>query len=44
MSSKEAEKSAEPAAPAEGQLHPAPSMLWVMIPLGLIALYAFFSR
>jgi hypothetical protein len=46
MSKKEAEKSVAPAAPApsEEQLHPAPSMLWVVIPLGLIAVYAFLSR
>jgi hypothetical protein len=44
MSSKEAEKAAEQAAPAAEQLHPAPSMLWMMIPLALIAFYAIFSR
>ena len=44
MSSNEAEKSDEQAAPAEPQMHPAPSMLWMVIPLALIAFYAFFSR
>jgi hypothetical protein len=46
MSKEKAEKSVDPAAPAasDEQLHPAPSMLWVVIPLGLIAIYAFLSR
>jgi hypothetical protein len=42
--SQESENSGAKAAPGEGQLHKAPSMLWVMIPLGLIILYALLTR
>jgi hypothetical protein len=30
--------------PGEGELHKPPSMLWVMIPLGIIVLYALLTR
>lgn len=39
------EKQSEASAPAaEEQLHKAPSMLWFVIPLGLLLLYAALSR
>ena len=43
-SSREAEKSGEKPLPGDGQLHKAPSMLWFMIPFGLLMLYAALSR
>jgi hypothetical protein len=44
MSSQETEKSGEKALSEDGQLHKPPSMLWFVIPLGLLMLYALFTR
>lgn len=44
MSEKEAEKSAEVLSRADEKLHPPPSMLWFVIPLGLLLLYALLTR
>ena len=43
MSQEETEKVAKTATPTE-ELHPPPSMLWFVIPLGLLALYVVLSR
>jgi len=42
MSEKEAEKAAGTG--AEPPLHPPPSMLWFVIPLGLLLFYALWTR
>jgi hypothetical protein len=44
MSAKEADKSAAKAVSGDGELHKPPSMLWFVIPLGLLMLYALLSR
>ncbi len=44
MHREETEESGEKAAPGDGQLHKPPSVLWFVIPLGLIVLYAFLTR
>jgi hypothetical protein len=44
MHREESESSGEKAAPGDGKLHKPPSMLWFVIPLGLIMLYALLTR
>jgi len=44
MSEKEAEKPADVVSRADEPLHPPPSMLWFVIPLGLLLLYAVLTR
>jgi len=44
MSDEKAEQTAETAAPGEGELHKPPSVLWLVIPLALIMLYAALTR
>lgn len=44
MTEKKAEQTAETAASGEGELHKPPSVLWLVIPLGLIMLYAALTR
>ena len=44
MKSEEAEKSGDQALPAEGQLHKPPSVLWFVIPLALLLIYAVLTR
>lgn len=44
MSEKEAERTADVVSGAEQPMHPPPSMLWFVIPLGLLLLYAVLTR
>jgi len=44
MSRETPEKTPDKAAAADKELHKAPSMLWFIIPLGLLMLYAVLSR
>ena len=44
MSSEETAKTDGQAAPVEPEMHNAPSMLWMLIPLGLIVAFAMLSR
>jgi hypothetical protein len=44
MSGQETEKSGGEPAPGDGELHPAPSMWWFAIAMGLIIGYALLMR
>ena len=44
MTEKEAGKAETQAAPLVVQMHKPPSMLWFVIPLGLLLAYALFTR
>ena len=44
MRPEESQKTPNSRAPSEPELHQAPSMLWFVIPLGLIVVYALLSR
>ncbi len=44
MKSEQTEKSGEQALPGEGELHKPPSILWFVIPLGLLLVYAVLTR
>jgi hypothetical protein len=44
MSTKETEKSGADPAPADAELHPAPSMWWFALAMGLIIGYALLTR
>jgi|GEM_PF-5870733 len=44
MTEKEAAPSEKPAAPLVVKMHQPPSMLWFVVPLGLLLAYALFTR
>ena len=44
MKHEQSEKSAEQALPGDGKLHKPPSILWFVIPLGLLMIYALLTR